>query len=531
MAPAIPVATAGADPPSSRTNEGGGWWFLLGSLILVALLSRLAYLWRLGGYIGGDEAVGGLMALKISEGQEFPLLLWDAHYAGTLVSYLAALLFVFFEPSPFVFRLAALPLVLTGIAAVAAAAHALWGRGPALAAASWLALGPPLLFTLSAQAIGGYPEVLCFGGLTLWLGVRLCQSAPCNPDGPWLWLLLGAAGGFGTYSLALAFPVFAGTLWALRRHRGKLHSRQWGWIAAGFFLGFSPFLSYNIAHAGASVLRLAGRVWDVSRADLTNASVSPLVVDRGIRYVLHLVAFPSTVVGNLPALLGLPLWATWGGAVAIAGGMRLARHRQELAPGSSPEKLGQAVLGWCGLAGLLFLWILGLDRARHLFPFYLPASLGLAAFWKPLAGGWRVLGWGGLALVLLSNLTGTISEAGTTGPRLAGLVDRLHARDIKFVYTDYFIAYPLIFLSRETILASPAAGPINVERRPAYTQAVAASSRPAYVFLRNTRASAVFLREMRQKGFSFHRELVDEFDLYLPERHVRPGDLALVRQF
>jgi hypothetical protein len=110
-------------------------------------------------------------------------------------------------------------------------------------------------------------------------------------------------------------------------------------------------------------------------------------------------------------------------------------------------------------------------------------------------------------------------------------VDRLHSRDIQFVYTDYFIAYPLSFLSRETILASPVAGPINVERRPAYTQAVAASPRPAYVFRRNTMASAVFVREMRRKGHPFRHEMVDEFDLYLPERHVRPNDLALVRQF
>lgn len=532
MAPANPLAAARANPSSSTTNEGCGWRLLLGSLILVALLSRLAYLWRLGHYIGGDEAVGGLMALKIAEGQEFPLLLWEAHYAGTLISYLGAILFLFFEPSPFNFRLAALPLVLVGIAAVAGAAHTLWGRGPALAAASWLALGSPLLNTVSTQAIGGYPEVLCFGGLTLWLGVRLCQSPPRHPASPWPWLLLGAAGGFGTYSLAFAFPVFAGTLWALQRHRGGLYSREGGWIAAGFLLGFAPFLVHNVVHAGASAFRLAGRVLDISRVDLSHASVVSLAIDRGSRYLLRLLGFPWTVGGNLPVFLGLSPWAAWGGAVMAAGGMLLIRRRQDLAPGNSTERLGLALIGWCGLAGLLFLCILGLDRPRHLFAFYLLAPLGLAAFWKRLAGGCPLMvGWGGLALVLLSNFSGTMHDARTAEPRVAVLVDALRSRDIRFVYTDYFIAYPLAFLSRETIVASPVAGPINVERRLAYTQAVAASDRPAYIFLRNTEASAVFIHEMRRKGHPFQHALVDGFDLYLPDRHVRPHDLALQRQF
>ncbi len=511
-----------------------GWRFGLATLVLVTIFSRLAYLGLLGDYIGADEAVGGLMALKISRGEDFPLVVWEAHYAGTLLSYLGAFLFLFLEPSPFIFRVTALPLALVGITAVAAAARALWGVGPALAAAFWLAVGPPLLFAVSGQAIGGYPEVLAFGGLTLWLGIRFCQRLP--RDGvSWEWGLLGAVGGFGTYSLALVFPVFAGTLWALWRHRGGLLPREWGYTAAGFFLGFSPFLLYNVTHGGASVLRLAGRVLDVSTADLSHGSILPLVMNKGIRYLLRLLWFPWAVVANLPSFLGLSRWETWAAALAVAGGLPLARSRRDLVRGTVPEspreKFGLALLGRCGLATLLFVWILGLDMPRHLSPFYLLAPLGLAVLWKELAGWRRVVGWGALGLLLVSNIAGTTHEARTAEPRVAGLLNGLHSRDIKFAYTDYFIAYPLIFLSRETILASPEAGPVNVERRPAYTEAVAASSRPAYVFRRNTEASAVFVREMRQKGHAFRHESIDEFDLYVPDRHIHPNELALLRQF
>jgi hypothetical protein len=44
-------------------------------------------------------------------------------------------------------------------------------------------------------------------------------------------------------------------------------------------------------------------------------------------------------------------------------------------------------------------------------------------------------------------------------------------------------------------------------------------------------ATAVFVREMRQKGHPFSHEPTDPSDPYTLDRHVRPNDLALQRQF
>ena len=41
----------------------------------------------------------------------------------------------------------------------------------------------------------------------------------------------------------------------------------------------------------------------------------------------------------------------------------------------------------------------------------------------------------------------------------------------------------------------------------------------------------VFERELRRRGVRFSREAIHEFDVYTPERHVDPGDLALLRRF
>jgi len=184
-----------------------------------------------------------------------------------------------------------------------------------------------------------------------------------------------------------------------------------------------------------------------------------------------------------------------------------------------------------GLLLLLFVWGSDLDAPRHLFPFFLLVPLGIAALWACAPGWVRLVAGVGLILVLANNVFATAQDAHAGKPSVRELLAALDARGVRFVYTDYAIAYPLVFLSHERVIASPAAGPTNVDRYPPYTHAVAASPCPAYVFRRGSEASAVFVREMRRVGIAFSREALSEFDVYVPERHVDPHDLALLRRF
>ncbi len=499
----------------------------VGAVLIAAVLVRIVYLVRLGGYIEGDEAVVGIMALKIAAGEEFPLLMWEAHYGGTLTSYLGAALFRLLDPSPLALRVATLPLGLIGIGAVTATARLLWGSGPALVAGAWLVAGPPLLVMLSGHAIGGYPETFCFSALTVWLGARLTRSPATDTGGARDWILLGAAGGFGIYSHALVLPVLAGVLWALRRHRGNLTRRELWPLAAGLLAGLAPFLVHNVIHPGASALRLAGRVFDVSRGDVGAASSWwGLATDLGPRYLLRLVKFPESVPANVPVLLGVDALGAALITVIAAGIALVAYLRSAPSPG-----VPAALLGWCSVSTLVFLWILRLDLPRHLSPFYVLVPLGLAGLWARSTRRWRILMCVGVALWLGANVSRTLRDAAAVDRGMDALVDTLQARHLTSVYTDYWIAYPLMFLSGERILASAAAGPANVDRHPPTSRAVAASPRPVYVFRYQTEAGAVFAREMRRNGLAFAKDTIGGFDLYVPERHVRPGELALVRQF
>lgn len=501
------------------------WLLGCGALLLVALAVRLAYIRRLGDSMNGDEAVGALMALAIARGAELPLVFWEAHYSGTLPFVLGAVAFRLTEPSVTALRLAVLPLGLLGIVAVVCAARALWGAGPALVGGLWLALGPPLLFAYSTRAMNGYPEVLAFGGSTLWLATGLRDRPRTEGDGAWRWAAFGGVAGFGTYSLLFVLPIFAGALWALHRaHRG-LGRRELASVAAGFLVGLGPFVLYNVIHPGASVIRLAARLLDVSRDDVARSSSLILLAgDRAGGYLLRLVEYPATLLGNVPPVLGLPVWGTWIAGAFVVAALLAARR-------GPPAGFGVGLLGRCALLALFFVWVSGLAAPRHLFPFYLLVPLGIAALWARAPGWVRLAGSVGLVLVLAHNVLGTTRDARAGAPAVSGLVAALDARGVRFVYTDYAIAYPLVFLSRERIVASPAAGPTNVDRYPPYTRMVAASASPAYVFPRGSEAGAVFERELGRAGRTFSREAIGTFDLYRPERHVDPGELALLRRF
>lgn len=514
----------------------GSWPLGLGALLLVAFAARLAFIHLRDDFIGGDEAVGAIMALKIAAREEFPLVFWGAHYTGAFTSYLAAGAFRLLQPSTAALRIGALPLGLVGIAAIVSAARALWGAGPALVGGLWLALGPPGFFATSAQAWPGYPDVLAFGGLTLWLGVRLGLRAESGGGSRWQWAALGAAAGFGVYCFPFVLPIFAGTLWALRRVRGRLTARECAHAAAGFVLGVSPLVVHNVMFPGATVIRLGARVFDVSRSELARSSGGlALLVDKAAGYAQRLAQYPATLLGNVPVALGLPVSAVWLAAavvLVVAVSSRPRRGSPEAATSSLARAgFGGALLGRCALVVLVFIWVSNLDAVRHLYPFYLLVPLGLAALWAGTARWAKALGAVSLVLVLASNVAGVVRERHAWEPDVKALVAALDARGVRFVYTDYEIAYALAFLSRERIVASPAAGPTNVDRYPPYTRAVAASPRPAYVFLRDTEASAVFAREMRRAGRAFSRETIREFELYLPESHVDPAELALLRKY
>jgi len=495
-------------------------WSVPALVAAVALAARLLWIVLLGDRVGADEAVNGLMAWAIARGEELPLTTWEAQYAGPLVPVLAASLFALAGPSLLLLRLAALPLAVVGAAAVADAARVLWGASAAAVAGLAVAVAPPVFALYTTEAIGGYPEVLGFGGLLLWGAVRLAGAADPRPRH---WLLFGVTGGLAVWSMPLLLALVAGTAMALAR-RGRLGRQTGAFVAGGFLLGIAPYIIHNVLHPGASILRFAGRVLGVSAAQWGGGDHARVLAAALARYAAGFADVPRALVAAAAGFLDLAPAVAWPVALIVAGAVVWTWA------GRRNDAFGLTLAGWTALAGAILLALGRFDANRHQAVLWLPAALWLG--WLATRIPRRAMPLAGAALAgfLALNALGTAAHA-RARVRVAPLVEGLRARGLTAIYTDYFIAYPVLFLSREAIVASPMAGPVNVERRPAYSAAVARAARVAYVFARGSEAGGVFVAAMRKTGRAMGHEAMDGFDVYTPARRVSPGELELLRMF
>src|ERR671935_1906786 len=186
----------------------------LTGLLLVGLAVRLAVIASPIGEIDGDEAVVGLMARHIALLGERPVFYWGQPYLGSLEAFSAAPLFRVFDSSTFLLKLvpAAYSLGFLGLSALLA--RRLFGDGPALATAAYLALPPSMWAVWSQKARGGYAELLFLGEALLLVTLLLGEGSSRRLAALW-GLLAGLA--FWTHLLAIVYLVPAAAYLLLRR--------------------------------------------------------------------------------------------------------------------------------------------------------------------------------------------------------------------------------------------------------------------------------------------------------------------------
>lgn len=507
-------------------------------LVLFGLALRVAWFFTPAGYPDADEAVFGLMALHIQQGREHPLYFWDAHYGGTAASYLAAVGYSLIGMGAPALKSATLPFVAGYLCATYGMARLLLDARSALVALAVAAVPPATALTLSVKAAGGYPETLCFGSLVLLLAFRLPASAQSAHDLRRHLALLGLVGGFGLYIFPLIIPYLVVAGWFLyRHHRPALSKGNLAWLVAGGLAGVSPMLVYNLQHSGATVLRLGSRVFNVSRADAASAVDNPAMVITWLgQYVVGLPEHLASVVRNVGPLLDLDgatgLVVAW--SLLGAGMLALARQRPETGSTSTDAPLGR----WCALVApvtLVFAWVAGLDRPRHLSPLFSLLPLGIAALYGKIAARRRILAHGLLVLVLAASAWTLAAEASRWPVKpVEPLVETMRQLDIRGAYADYEIAYLTMFATREAVLASPtawsqAAG-LLVDRTPEITREVDRLPNPAYVFFHDRDEALWFAEGLARRRIAFDRRRVGEFELFwnlsVP---VRSADLPVSR--
>jgi hypothetical protein len=336
---------------------------------------------------------------------------------------------------------------------------------------------PGQLFPYSA--LGGFTEsmalvpwafLLCLGEsgnerLRFWFGGFLC--------------------GFALWVFPLAFPpVLACFISQYKAYRGK--AVPLGLL--GCLLGLLPAVYYNISQPGATLLRLFSRPSALDRqaaAQMVSSEGLPSFLshvlskwaDSSYEAFLNIPRFTLSLLGLVP---GASVWAHIGGFVAFFALLfalgYFFRYR------GKEKALPVALLGTL-IVTYGFLVFFGLNRDRYLLPVLLVVPFALASGIHRLSVLWsRRLGSVAAAFLLLLNGLANFLDTAPRYPDYPGLARFLESKSLTRGYAPYGAAYPLVYLSNERLVYTPALDESKFDRRAEYTACVARAEHPAFIF-------------------------------------------------
>lgn len=503
-----------------------------------------------------DEAVIALMARHILEGAR-PVFFYGQAYMGSLDAYLTAFGFLLWGQEVVAIRIIQTLLYLGTIITTVWLGTVIFKSIRSGLLAGLLLVIPTVNVTLyTTVSLGGYGETLLLGNLILLSGYRLLekQQQPNSSRCRELILLsgYGLLSGFGlwvngltlVYSLPVGLAMGAGWVTHARRreYRKILHALLA--FAAGFIGGSLPWLGYAIGNGFAGLLH-----------ELIGSAVA---VEGGSWLMQTAGHFINFALLGIPVLIGLrPPWEVrWLAQPLLAlplvfwMAVFFLWLKQSFAKGE--DQMGYRLL--LGSAAMFFIAFLftpfGVDPSgRYFLPLFVLACLaaGQIAGKVIQRNAWRAAF---LGLALVYNVCATLECARLNPPGLTTQFYELTAIDhrydeelIRFLqdngedrgYTNYWVAYPLAFLSSETLIFQPRL-PYHLDfryterddRYPPYRHIVDESDRVAYITTRHPALDAHLRSELTKAGVGWQEEVIGDYRVFFALSDViRPQEIGL----
>jgi len=528
-------------------------WGRLFLIVLTAAIWKVIWLAAGAFPFNSDEAITGLMARHILQGER-PVFFYGQVYMGSLDAYLTAGLFSLFGDSALTIRVLQIILYTCTIITTACLGRKLtggWKTG--LLAAGIMAIPVVNVTLYTTVTLGGYGEALVLSNGAFLCALELVSSSgnPYPKKDLLIFGLLGWITGLGFWVLGLTLvstiPAVLFSALALWKRRRAIPG---GWIAAAilfsvmFILGSLPWWQASLQ---------AGLITQIK--ELFGSAISVENDNWLIRSGKHLFYF---VFLGLPAAFGLrPPWEIrWLALpllpfILIIWGWVFWKF-----PAMVKKETTAARMGWHMLiasAGLLAAGFIftsfGLDPSgRYFLPLAVPLSLMAAhvILSTPIPGFARYIVPG---ILVLFSATGTIQSANTS-PGITTQFDPVswinHQYDqdlIRFLkengetrgYSNYWVAYPLAFLSNEELLFSPGL-PYHQDLRhtnrddriPEYTKLVDESDRVAYITTFNPELDRALTKGFSRLGVTWEEKTFGDFHIfYRISRPVRPEELQM----
>jgi hypothetical protein len=507
----------------------------LGLALLLALGGKIALLGARVFPFNADEAVVGIMARHILQGER-PLFFYGQAYMGSLDAILAAAGFSLLGQQVWIIRAVQTLLFCCTIAVWYFFCAEAFDSLPVARTAALLLAVPSVLLTLyTTISLGGYGEALLLGSLSMLLALQIRRGK----THPARWLGLGLVIGIGFWSfplsLVLTFPAFlvavAGKPAGQNSQTVKISLAPYPILFLGLLMGMLPWI-IGLIQMGSSALRELG---GSAIAGTIHGSLGTVFSLR----LLNLLLFGTTALFGLrpsweirwlmPVLLPCALAIDLSAVIYAVRNLRVrdaARPARWMLAGSAAT-----------LALVYLLTPFGNDPSGR---YFLPLGLVLAAFSAELIVR-AAARFGRSAYVLILVLmafqgAGTLESALRMPPGITTQFDpvaQLDQRDLPQViaflrahgetrgYTNYWVSFPLAFLSGEELIFT-ARLPYHEDLRytarddryPPYDDLVDASSHVAYITTKNPALDARLEAAFADCGIQYRVEQIGDFHIY-----------------
>jgi len=525
-------------------------------IVCIGIGWKAVWLWQDVFPFNADEAITGLMARHILQGAR-PVFFYGQSYMGSLDAFLVAGLFRLLGDGVLPIRILQTILYTCTIITTAALGKSItdsWRVG--CLAALFMAVPTVNVVLYTTVSLGGYGEALLLSNCAFLcasvLSNRLVSGAAIRKLDWFLVGLLGFISGLGFWvfgiTLVATIPAVLQVLAVLIRSHKT--TRKPFFIAAVllalfFVLGSLPWWMDSLRNGVMPLIK-----------ELSGSAVSVEDGNWFSRSATHLFYF---VFLGLPAALGFrPPWEFrwlvlplipviligWGVAFVI-----FVRLIKTTATGIRSK--WYMLLGSVGLliAGFIFTPF-GLDPSgRYFLPLAVPFSLLLA--WvldSKFKQKWiQVLA---IVLLLFFHAFGTWQAAGKNPPGVTTQFDAVswidHRYDRELIgflqangelrgYSNYWVSYPLAFLSKEAIIFSPRL-PYHADLRytsrddryPQYTQLVQKSDKTAYITTFNPALDEKIQQGLAGLNITWQEKIIGDYRIYYHlSRAVHPVEIGL----
>ena len=476
--------------------------------VLVSIVFKVGLMLTFNFPFNADEAIVALMARHINMG-DIPTFFYGQSYMGSLDAILIAMGFRIFGEYVLVIRiLQSLLYAGTVITAVHLTKRLLGSSRAALFAGLLLSVPPVNVTLYTTVSLGGYGEMLLIGNLLLLGGLPLVERLQDNSSnfdlpflaGVFLWSL-GAGFAFWVFGLSLVYslPLMVILTWYAWKSGNRGGFWQTGLLGLiGGILGSLPWWFDAVLNGNFRIFS------ELVGGAIAGANQGIWLLKPFSRLINLFVFGGSVIMGLRPPWsvnwLVLPLLPIilifW--IVVFLYSLRMLKDK------SRTEKIiPVAAIGIVLSIGFILSPFGDDPSGRYFLPLIMPMTIFGAAALLELLGKRPFLQMGILSLVLVYNLIGTIqaervSPTGITTQfdritqidhsYLKELINFLTENDITRGYTNYWVSYPLAFLSQEELIFIPRLPyhedfryTARDDRYPPFTKLVEGSEQIAYI--------------------------------------------------